>query len=76
MADNVSVKIDEQVKGNRVIVYMKGKKNFPQCGFSAHTVEILQSSVIRLRPWTCWKIRPSERGSSNFRTGLLFRRFS
>jgi len=43
MADNVSVKIDEQVKGNRVIVYMKGKKNFPQCGFSAHTVEILQS---------------------------------
>jgi len=43
MADNVSVKIDEQVKGNKVIVYMKGKKNFPQCGFSAHTVEILQS---------------------------------
>ena len=34
MADNVSVKIDEQVKGN---------PNFPQCGFSAHTVEILQS---------------------------------
>ena len=43
MADNVLVKIDEQVKGNRVIVYMKGKPNFPQCGFSAHTVEILQS---------------------------------
>ena len=43
MADNVSVNIDEQVKGNKVIVYMKGKKNFPQCGFSAHLVEILQS---------------------------------
>lgn len=43
MANNVSVKIDEQVKGKKVIVYMKGKKNFPQCGFSAHTVEILQS---------------------------------
>jgi monothiol glutaredoxin len=43
MADNVSVKIDEQMKGNKVIVYMKGKKNFSQCGFSAHTVEILQS---------------------------------
>jgi len=28
MADNVAVKIDEQVKGNKVIVYMKGKKNF------------------------------------------------
>ena len=43
MADNVSVKIDEQVKGDKVIVYMKGKKTSPQCGFSAHTVEILQS---------------------------------
>ena len=43
MADNVAVKLDEQVKGSKVIVYMKGKKNFPQCGFSAHTVEILQS---------------------------------
>ena len=43
MADNVSVDIDEQVTGNKVIVYMKGNKNFSQCGFSAHTVEILQS---------------------------------
>ena len=38
MADNVSVKIDEQVKGNKVIVYMKGTPEFPQCGFSDATV--------------------------------------
>ncbi len=37
------VKIDEQVNGKKVVVYMKGKLDFPQCGFSAHTVEILQS---------------------------------
>jgi len=43
MADNVSVKLDEQVKGSKVIVYMKGNPNFSQCGFSGHTVEILQS---------------------------------
>jgi monothiol glutaredoxin len=43
MSDNVLAKIDEQVKGNKVIVYMKGKPNLPQCGFSAHTVETLQS---------------------------------
>ena len=43
MSDNVLAKIDEQVKGNKVIVYMKGKPNLPQCGFSAHTMEILQS---------------------------------
>ena len=43
MADNVLAKIDEQVKKNDVIVYMKGNPDLPQCGFSAHTVEILQS---------------------------------
>ena len=43
MPDNVLVEIDEQVKRNRAIVYMKGKPNFSRYGFSAHTVEILQS---------------------------------
>lgn len=43
MADDVLAKIDEQVKKNNVIVYMKGNPDFPQCGFSAHTVEILRS---------------------------------
>jgi monothiol glutaredoxin len=43
MADDVQSKIDEQVKKNRVMVFMKGTPNFPQCGFSAHTVEILRS---------------------------------
>lgn len=43
MSDDVQSKIDEQVKTHRVMVYMKGTPNFPQCGFSAHTVEILRS---------------------------------
>ena len=43
MAEEVSNKIDEQVKGNKVVLFMKGSPRSPQCGFSAHTVEILQS---------------------------------
>ncbi|MFQ5682316.1 MAG: Grx4 family monothiol glutaredoxin [Candidatus Binatia bacterium] len=43
MADDTLTKIDEQVKNNKVMLYMKGNPQFPQCGFSAHTVEILQS---------------------------------
>ena len=42
MADNVLAKIDEQVKGNKVIVYMKGTPEFPQCGFSDATVRLFQ----------------------------------
>ncbi len=43
MADNVLASIDEHVKKNNVVLYMKGTPNFPQCGFSAHTIEILRS---------------------------------
>ena len=43
MADDVIKSIDEQVEKSNVLVFMKGNPQFPQCGFSAHTMEILQS---------------------------------
>jgi monothiol glutaredoxin len=33
--------IDEEVKGNDVVLFMKGTKDFPQCGFSGQLVQIL-----------------------------------
>lgn len=43
MPDEVLSEIDQKVKSNKVMLYMKGTPEFPQCGFSAHTVEILKS---------------------------------
>jgi monothiol glutaredoxin len=34
--------IADQVKKNRVVLYMKGTPQFPQCGFSATAAEILK----------------------------------
>jgi monothiol glutaredoxin len=34
--------IEDTITGNRVVLFMKGTKNFPQCGFSARVVEILK----------------------------------
>jgi monothiol glutaredoxin len=34
--------IREQVAKNRVVLYMKGSPQFPQCGFSATAAEILR----------------------------------
>ena len=34
--------IREQVTGNRIVLYMKGSPQFPQCGFSATVAEILK----------------------------------
>ena len=33
--------IDEQVKSNDVMLFMKGTPDFPQCGFSGQVVQIL-----------------------------------
>jgi monothiol glutaredoxin len=35
--------IKEQIASNRILLYMKGSPNAPQCGFSARTVEALMA---------------------------------
>jgi monothiol glutaredoxin len=36
-------RIKEQLASHAVILYMKGTPDFPQCGFSAQAVQILQA---------------------------------
>jgi monothiol glutaredoxin len=38
--------IKKQVSGNRVVLYMKGTPDFPQCGFSANAVGILRACGV------------------------------
>ncbi len=40
---NVTEKIKDQLENNPVILYMKGTPDFPQCGFSAQTVQVLNA---------------------------------
>lgn len=40
---NVQEKIQETISNNDVVLYMKGTKDFPQCGFSAVVVQILKN---------------------------------
>ena len=37
----ISEYIDAEVKGNDVVLFMKGTPGFPQCGFSGQVVQIL-----------------------------------
>ena len=34
-------RIENDIKANRIMLFMKGNPNFPQCGFSARVVDIL-----------------------------------
>jgi len=38
--------IKQQVSGNKVVLYMKGSPDFPQCGFSARTVQVLHACGV------------------------------
>jgi monothiol glutaredoxin len=42
MSDTVFDRIQTEIDGNPVFLYMKGTPMFPQCGFSARVVQILQ----------------------------------
>jgi monothiol glutaredoxin len=35
-------KIESAIKNNKVMIFMKGSRSFPQCGFSAATVAIFE----------------------------------
>ena len=42
MDDQVKARIQGLVDRNDVVLFMKGTKTFPQCGFSATVVEVLR----------------------------------
>ena len=39
-------RIDDLVKSNRVVLFMKGTAQFPQCGFSGRAVQILKACGV------------------------------
>lgn len=43
---NVQETIRKQVEDNSVVLYMKGTRQFPECGFSMRTVQALDSCGI------------------------------
>jgi monothiol glutaredoxin len=45
MNDSTRSRIDGLVKDNRVLLFMKGNRQQPQCGFSAQLVQILDSLI-------------------------------
>ena len=36
-------RIDQLVKGNDIVLFMKGTASFPQCGFSGRAIQILKA---------------------------------
>jgi monothiol glutaredoxin len=43
---DVQQQIDALVKGHRVVLFMKGTAQFPQCGFSGRAVQVLKACGV------------------------------
>jgi len=43
---DVQQRIDEVVKGNRVVLFMKGTAQFPMCGFSGRAIQVLKACGV------------------------------
>ena len=42
MDEQLRKRIEETIGSNKIVLFMKGTKSFPQCGFSAQVVEVLR----------------------------------
>ena len=43
---DIITEIKNTIESNKVVLYMKGNKDFPQCGFSATVVKILNDHNV------------------------------
>ena len=79
--ENANDFIAEQIKENDLLIYMKGNRMLPQCGFSARvveifnmldvsyqTVDVLESEVIReaIKSYSNWPTLPQVYYKSKF----------
>ena len=47
MTTDIQKRIHEQVTSHPVVLYMKGNPTFPQCGFSANAIRILNALGVK-----------------------------
>jgi hypothetical protein len=74
---SVQDRIREQVTGNRIVLYMKGTPQFPQCGFSATVAEILKRcGVTDYKSVDVLQDPEIRQGSRSMRAGRRFRSFT
>ena len=45
--DQVQQRIDDLVKNNRVVLFMKGSPQFPMCGFSGRAIQVLKACGVQ-----------------------------
>lgn len=71
MTPEVKAKIDKLIQDNKIMVFMKGTKLMPQCGFSNNVVQILNTLGVPFETFDVlsdYEIRQSIKEYSNWPT--------
>src|ERR1044071_3301941 len=68
---NAQERIKQEIEANPVVLFMKGTKTSPQCGFSAQVVHILNQYKVEFKDINVledWDIREGVKEFSNWPT--------
>ena len=57
---DVHQRIEQLVKDNDVVLFMKGNANFPQCGFSGRAIQLLKASGVDTKGLTTVNVLEDE----------------
>ncbi|MBI4309305.1 MAG: Grx4 family monothiol glutaredoxin [Candidatus Omnitrophica bacterium] len=49
LTNSIRAQIENDIKNNKVVIYMKGNVQQPMCGFSARAAQILQSYGVPIK---------------------------
>jgi monothiol glutaredoxin len=52
LMSDVQQRIDQLVKDNDIVLFMKGNANFPMCGFSGRAIQLLKASGVDTKTLT------------------------
>ena len=69
---DVTENINNEIKSNDVVLFMKGTPVFPMCGFSAAVVEILSNLNIKYTSVNVLDSDEMREGIKNFQTGQQY----
>ena len=72
MKDPVQERIEREISGHDVVLFMKGTPVFPQCGFSNLVVQVLSHLGVKFKGMDVLSDPAHARGSKRSTTGRQF----
>ena len=66
LTDTLRKDIENDIKNNKVVIYMKGTAQEPQCGFSAKAIQILLSYGVPVKDRNIFESEELRQGIKEF----------